>query len=74
MRLLDIAVCRQVAAEVAAAFPARGIIKLLPAARTGGDRPLLDRLIAEDYILDTIFFFDGNRVECAGRLAYGEPI
>ena len=58
---------------MAAAFPARGIIKLLPAARTGGDRPLLDRLIAEDYILDTIFFYDSSRVDCAGRLAYGEP-
>jgi len=70
---LILSLCAQVAAEVAAAFPARGIIKLLPAARTGGDRPLLDRIIAEDYILDTIFFFDGSRVDCAGRLAYGEP-
>jgi nuclear cap-binding protein subunit 1 len=60
-----------VAAEVAAAFPPRGIIKLLPAARTGGNRPALDRLIAEEYILDTIYFFDGNRVDCAGRLAFG---
>ena len=65
------AICVQVAAEVAAAFPPRGIIKLLPAARTGGDRPALDRIIAEEYILDTISFFDGNRVDCAGRLAYG---
>ena len=65
--------CAQVAAEVAAAFPPRGIIRLLPVARTGGDRPALDRLIAEEYILDTIFFFDGNRVDCAGRLAFGAP-
>ena len=71
--LAHLSLCAQVAAEVAAAFPARGVIKLLPAARTGGDRPLLDRLVAEDYILDTIFFYDGSRVDCAGRLAYGKP-
>ena len=61
-------------AAVAAAFPPRGIIKLLPEARTGGDRPYLDRLIAEEYILDTIYFFDGNRVEAAGRLAFSVPL
>lgn len=58
---------------MAAAFPPRGIIKLLPEARTGGDRPYLDRLIAEEYILDTIFYFNGNRVEAAGRLAFSAP-
>ena len=45
-------------------------MKLLPTARTGGERLYLERLVAEEYILDTIFYFDGDRVGAAGRLAF----
>lgn len=34
----------------------------------------MDRIIAEDYFLDTLHFFEGNRVECAKRLARAMPL
>lgn len=32
---------------------------------------LVERLIAEEYVLDTCFYFEPDRVECAKRLAGG---
>jgi hypothetical protein len=61
----------QAAAAVAKAFPPRGVIKLLAREHTYGDRPAIERLVAEEHILDTIRYFDGDRVECAVRLATG---
>ena len=31
----------------------------------------MDRLIAQDYIIDSMLYFDGDRVESAVRLASG---
>lgn len=61
----------QAAATVAAAFPPRGGIRLLGREHTQGDRAALERIIGEEYILDSIRFFDGDRVESAVRLATG---
>ena len=51
------------------AFPPRGIIRLLPPEHTSHGKPQIERLVAEEYILDTIAFFEGDRVQCAQRLA-----
>jgi hypothetical protein len=59
------------AAAAAAAFPSRGLIRLLPAEHTAQGKPLVERLVAEEYILDTLHFFDGDRVQCARRVALG---
>jgi hypothetical protein len=61
----------QAAAAALAAFPPRGGIALLPPEATGGGRPAMDRLIAQDYIIDSMLYFDGDRVESAVRLASG---
>jgi len=37
-----------------------------------GERPAIERLVAEEYVLDTVFYFEADRVECAKRLAGGE--
>jgi nuclear cap-binding protein subunit 1 len=44
---------------------------LLPAPHTQLAQAKIERLVAEEYILDTINFFEGDRVECARRLAKG---
>ena len=36
-----------------------------------GERLLVERLVAEEYMLDTCHFFEPDRVECAKRLAGG---
>ncbi|CAL8461756.1 g1287 [Coccomyxa elongata] len=59
------------AASVLELFPPRGIIRLLPAEHTELGRLKMERLVAEEYILDTIQFFEADRVECAKRLAKG---
>ena len=61
----------QAAAALAAAFPPRGLIRLLAAQHTEQGKPRIERLVAEEYILDTLHFFDGDRVQCARRLAMG---
>jgi nuclear cap-binding protein subunit 1 len=53
------------------AYPPRGVIRLLAPEHTVGQHPQLERLVTEDYILDTIDAFDGDRIECARRLAIG---
>ena len=55
-----------------AAYPPRGVIRLLPAEATSGKQKKIERLVAEEYILDTIHYYDGDRVECAKTLALGE--
>lgn len=62
----------QVGAAVLSAFPPRGIIHLLDRQHTFGTRPAVERLVAEEYILDTMTYFEADRVECAKRLAKGE--
>lgn len=61
-------------ALVLQAFPPRGILRFLDDQHTLGDRIPMERFTAEDYILDTIAFFEGNRVECAKQLAYRLPL
>ena len=56
------------------AFPARGIHRFIDAQHTEAGRPPVERLVAEDYILDTLFYFEGNHVECAKRLARALPL
>ena len=62
----------QVAARVQALCPPRGGIRLLAADVTHGGRRALDYLIAQQLILDTVHYFDGDRLACARRLAHGE--
>lgn len=62
------------AAKILEWYPPRGILRFLDAKHTKGERPLVDRIIAEDYFLDTLHFFEGNRVECAKRLARAMPL
>ena len=59
----------QAAAAVLEAFPPRGIARLLPPEHTSHGKPQIERLVAEEYILDTILFFEGDRVQCAQHLA-----
>ena len=62
------------AAQLLVWYPARGTIRLLRDEHTKGDRLYMDRLVAEDYFLHTIHFFEGDRVECAKRLARSMPL
>jgi len=62
------------AAKILEWYPPRGILRFLDIKHTKGERPLVDRIIAEDYFLDTLHFFEGNRVECAKRLARAMPL
>lgn len=67
------ALISQAAAAVLEAFPPHGIIRLLPPEHTSHGKPQIERLVAEEYILDTMAFFEGDRVQCAQRLA-SEPL
>ena len=63
----------QVAARVLAAFPPRGGIQLLQREQTQkAGLHSLDHIIAQQLVLDTVHFFDGDRVQCARRLAQGD--
>jgi nuclear cap-binding protein subunit 1 len=61
-------------ALVLRAFPPRGVLALLEPQHTHGGRPAVERLVAEDYILDTVAAFEADRVEAAKRLAGGLPL
>jgi len=62
------------AALVLDAYPPRGIIHFLDPQHTQGDRQPIERLVAEDYILDMVAWFEGDRVEAAQRLARNIPL
>jgi nuclear cap-binding protein subunit 1 len=55
-------------------YPARGTNRLLKDEHTKGGRLIMDRLIAEDFFLHTMHFFEADRVECAKRLARAMPL
>ena len=57
-----------------AAYPPRGVIRLLPVEAAASKQKKIERLVAEEYILDTIHYYDGDRVECAKTLALGKTI
>lgn len=63
-----------IGALVLQAFPPRGILRLLEDQHTLGDRLHIERLIAEDYVLDTVAWFEGDHVECAKQLARSLPL
>ncbi|GAB4821122.1 hypothetical protein N2152v2_008168 [Parachlorella kessleri] len=63
-----------VGALVLEALPPRGVLRLLDPQHTQGERPKVERLVAEEYILDTVEAFESDRVECAKRLAGGLPL
>ena len=63
-----------VGALVLAAFPPRGTIRFLEPRHTLEDRLLIERLVAEDYVIDTIAWFEGDRVACAKQLAHNLPL
>ena len=60
------------AAAVLEAFPPRGGIRFLPPEATAGGRSEAERFVIEEYIIDVIHFWDGNRVACAKLLSGGE--
>ncbi|GAX72593.1 hypothetical protein CEUSTIGMA_g49.t1 [Chlamydomonas eustigma] len=62
------------AALLRKAIPSRGGLRLLGKERTEGNRPAIERWVAEEYILDTLASFEGNRVECVKRLVSGLPL
>lgn len=61
-------------AMILEAFPPRGIIRFLEEKHTLDDRLLMDRIIAEDYIIDSIAMFEKHRVEAAKCLARSLPL
>lgn len=61
-------------ALVLQAFPPRGILRLLEDKHTLNDRLVIERIVAEDYMTDTVAWFEGDRVECAKHLAGLLPI
>jgi nuclear cap-binding protein subunit 1 len=61
-------------ALVLQAFPPRGILRLLEDKHTLADRLVVERIVAEDYMIDTVAWFEGDRVECAKHLANLLPI
>ncbi|GMH33943.1 hypothetical protein BSKO_01777 [Bryopsis sp. KO-2023] len=63
----------QQACIVNSSFPPRGGICLLDPIHTGGELPAIERLIVEEYIIDTLHFFQEDRVACAQRLAKSIP-
>jgi nuclear cap-binding protein subunit 1 len=55
-------------------FPPRGILRLLENKHTLDGRLVIERIVAEDYMIDTVAWFEGNRVECSKHLAGLLPI
>lgn len=50
-----------IARAPAQAFPPHGGIRLLDAQHTEGGRPAIERLVAAEYIIDTVAAFDLDR-------------
>lgn len=49
------------AAALLQAYPPRGGIRMLLSQHTDGRRPLVERLVTEEYILDVLVTYDGAR-------------
>ena len=54
-------------------YPPRGGIQLLEPQHTHPDALDIDKIIVEDYMLDTLFVYQGNRVDCVRRIAQDIP-
>ena len=65
----------QAAAAVLQAYPPRGALNLQLSVNQQPVTSLLsgiDRIIAQEYVIDTIHYFDGDNNELARRLGIGE--
>jgi nuclear cap-binding protein subunit 1 len=69
--MMGVVLVAQAAAALLGLFPPRGIVRLLLAEHTNAGGTALERLVGEEYVLDTIHHFEGDRVQCARRLAGG---
>ena len=63
----------QTAAAVLQKYSPVGGLRMLGEAAEGG-RAKIERIIAEQLILDTLHYFFSDRLECVRRLGRGEPI
>ena len=61
----------QTAAAVLQTYPPQGGLRMLGEAAEGG-RAKIERIIAEQLILDTLHYFSSDRLECVRRLGRGE--
>ena len=59
----------QVAAAVQRVFPPRGELRLLPPAEA--DPSSMDRIIIQEYVIDTLLYFDADHAEMSRRLMTG---
>lgn len=66
--------CLQRAALQLEKYPPRRTLQLLDKQHTDGERPALERIIVEDYVLDVLMAFEGDRIECARRLVQGDLV
>jgi hypothetical protein len=62
------------AAAVRAHYPPRGGLVLLPREKVEGTRPAVERIVAEEYVLDSVAAYDGRRVELATLLVSRLPL
>jgi nuclear cap-binding protein subunit 1 len=62
------------AAALRAAYPARGGLLLLPRDKIECGRPAVERIVAEEYVLDSVAAYDGRRVELATLLTTRLPL
>lgn len=58
-----------ICAKVSSMFTPRKRVLLLAKELTGGERPPIERIIAEEYVVDTLHFYNSIRKECSERLA-----
>ena len=68
-------VCMQAAAAILHAYPPRGGLNLQLSVNKQPVTSLLssiDRIVAQEYVIDTIHYFDGDNNELARRLGIGE--
>jgi len=65
----------QAAAAVLKAYPSRGALNLQLSVNKQLVTSLIsgiDRIVAQEYVIDTIHYFDGDNNELARRLGIGE--
>ena len=61
------------AAEISRRYPPRGGIQLLEAQHTHPDALDIDKVVVEEYILDTLLVYRNSRVDCVERIAQEIP-
>ncbi|CAD7700523.1 unnamed protein product [Ostreobium quekettii] len=63
----------EAAADMNVRFPPRGGVRLLAPQHTEGDLPGIERIILEEYILDTLNIFHEDRATCTHYLLTAIP-